>query len=152
MLDIHLENRDSFVVWGYGVETDLANNDKDIGRLWSDRKDELQTLSANPSGLYGVMWYTDNTHKRYCYVLAVQANNQGGERINNQMKQIEIPKGLYAVARFPDSTDLGEAWSEFYFKELPMRGLETDYQHGIFFEWYPVEGGIELWNPVNKIE
>lgn len=46
---------------------------------------------------------------------------------------------------------MGEAWSEFYFNELPIHGLETNHQYGIFFEWYQAEGGIELGNPVRKI-
>lgn len=152
MLEIRLAEREAFVVWGYSVETDLENNDKDIGKLWDDYKSVLESLSGNYSGLYGVMWYTDETHKSYFYMLAVQIDNMIEFPENNSIQRLEIPKGLYAIASLPTDTDLVEAWTEFYFKELPARKLETNHQHGIFFEWYPVKGGIELWNPVKQLK
>ncbi len=152
MLEIHLAEREAFVVWGYSVETDLENNDKDIGELWAGYKSELESLSCNCPGLYGAMWYTDETHKRYFYMLAVQIDNMIELPENNSIQRLEIPKGLYAVASLPGNADLIEAWTEFYFRELPARKLETNHQHGIFFEWYPAKGGVELWNSVKQLK
>lgn len=151
MLDIRLENRTPFVVWGYSVETNLENNDQDVGKLYADHKKELETLPGNQPGLFGVMWYTDEKHKRYFYMLATRFDDPGKVPAGIGMQSVEIPGGKFAVASLPEGTDLGEAWTDFYFKELPARGLETNHQHGLFFEWYPVEGEVELWNPVKQI-
>ncbi|MDR2038872.1 MAG: GyrI-like domain-containing protein [Bacteroidales bacterium] len=151
MMDIRLEEHKSFVVCGYSVLTDLENGDRDVGKLWSGHKEELQGLSGKSSGLYGVMWYTDDTHKQYFYMLAVMIDHMEKDHAGSNIQRLEIPEGLYAVASLPDGADLGEAWTEFYFKELPARRLETDHQHGIFFEWYSANGGVELWNPVKHI-
>ncbi|MCD7901254.1 MAG: GyrI-like domain-containing protein [Bacteroides sp.] len=151
MLDIRFEDHKPFIVWGYSVETNLENGDQDVGKLWSDYKNELLSLPATSPGLYGIMWYTDNTHKQYFYMLAVHVDDREEHLSNNNIQCLEIPNGLFAVASLPDDADLREAWTDFYFKELPARKLETNYKHGIFFEYYPVAGGIELWNPVKQI-
>jgi len=148
MLDIRLQNRKSFTVWGYSVETNLENSHLDVGKLWKDHKDKLQFLADSSQGLYGVMWYTDDTHKKYFYMLAIHIDDVEKVTEKKNIQRLEIPEGLYAVATLPDNADLTQAWTEFYFKELPAHELETNHQHGIFFEWYPAEGGVELWNPV----
>jgi len=121
-----------------------------VGKLWADHKDKLQALPGSLPGLYGVMWYTDESHKRYFYMLAVQMDNRDRDPVVDGIERLDIPGSLFAVASVPEGMDMGEAWGDFYYKDLPARGLETDHQHGIFLEWYPENGIIELWNPVKS--
>jgi len=146
-MKIRFENRDKFSVCGYVKETDLENAPREVGQLWDKYENELRKIPDSKSCLYGVMWYTDETHQRYCYLLGIET-----DKIQGDMVCVEIPAGYFAVATEPEEMTENEAWTEFFFKEIPSRGFMPDEQHGIYFEFYNEKGDCELWTPVKSIE
>jgi len=61
---IQLKKREAFKVYGYVTETSAENNDRDIGLLWSQDESILKKIPESKGRLYGVSWYTDESHKR----------------------------------------------------------------------------------------
>ena len=142
-MEIRFENREQFKVCGYQTETNSENNDRDLEQLWSKHENELRKNPESKSCLYGVMWYTDATHQRYCYLLGIETCNP-----QSDMVCVEVPKGHFAVATVPKEMTGIEAWTEFFFKEIPARGYAPDESHGIYFEFFDENGNCELWTPI----
>ena len=146
-MEIRFENRDKFKVCGYMTETNSENNDHDLGQLWTNHENELKQISESKSCLYGVMWYTDETHKRYCYLLGIETN-----KLRDDMVCVEIPTGHFAVATVPTGMTGVEAWTEFFFQELPAKKFIPNENHGIYFEFFDENSNCELWTPVKPID
>jgi len=146
-MEIRFEDREKFTVCGYITETSSENNDHDLRKLFTRHEDELRKMPESKSCLYGVIWYTDETHQRYCYLLGIEANKQ-----QSNMVCVEVPTGHFAVAAVPKGMTVVEAWTEFFFKEIPARGYAPDESHGIYFEFYDENGNCGLWIPVKAIE
>ena len=141
-MQIRFEDRDSFRVFGYAIETILSSCDNDVGQLWEKHKDALLALPESKSCLYGVMWYTES-HK-YFYHLGISSDTP----FNNDMTVAVIPTAHFAVATVPDGMDTVEAWTLYFEKELPSLGCTPDAEHGMYFESYRADGICELWTPV----
>ena len=146
-MEIRFENRDKFKVYGYMTETDSENNDHDLGQLWINYENELKKIPESNSCLYGVMWYTDETHKRYCYLLGIETS-----KLHDDMVCVEIPTGHFAIATVPKGMTGVEAWTEFFFQELPAKKIMPDESHGIYFEFFDENNNCELWTPIKPIE
>jgi predicted transcriptional regulator YdeE len=145
-MEIRFENRDKFKVCGYVTETNSENSEHDGGQLWINHENELREIPESKSCLYGVIWYTDETHERYCYLLGIET-----DKFQGNMVCVEVPTGHFAVAAVPKGMTEVEAWTEFFFKEIPARGYAPDESHGIYFEFYDKNGNCELWTPVKPI-
>ena len=142
-MKIQLKKREAFKVYGYVTETNAENNDRDIGLLWSQYESVLRKIPESRGQLYGVIWYTDESHKRYCYFLGFESSRE-----YNDYDFIEIPSGNFAVAKVSKKMTEMEAWTEFFYNAIPANNLVPDEKHGLYFEFYNENGNCELWAPV----
>lgn len=145
-MKIRFENRDKFKIYGYMAETNSDNNDHDLALLWTKYEMKLKQIPDSNSCLYGAMWYTDETHKQYCYLLGIETN-----KFQDDMLCLEIPTGYFAIATVPQEMTGVEAWTEFFAQELPAKRLVPDENHGIYFEFFDKNGCYELWAPIKPI-
>ncbi len=151
-MEIKIVDREKFYVCGWAVETTPEKNDQDISRLYKtffeEKKDE--TLLAHKGcqkGYYGLSWYTFE-HERYCYLLGRETEESFSAPEGALLKA--VPFATYAVARVPDGMDIKEAWTVFFYDDIPQQGFAPNEEHGFYFEYYPesVHGKCELWVPV----
>ena len=155
-MEIRLAERGAFCVCGYAVETTLAQNDADIAALYRDffengGKAALEPNKGRETGYYGVSWYMQD-HEKYCYLLGIAAGSDTAVSENAVLKR--IPATLYAVAGFPGIENIIDAWSDFFYREIPQAGLRIDKRLNVYFEYYPglVDEDYELWVPVVKVK
>ena len=146
-MKVRFENRDKFKVCGYVTETNRENDAHDVEQLWTKHENELRKIPESKSCLYGVIWYTDDAHQQFCYLLGVEADIP-----HDDMVCVEIPTGHFAVATVPEKMAGTEAWTEFFFKEIPEKGFMPDESHGFYFEFYYENGNYELWTPVKPVD
>lgn len=145
--------RDTFHICGYAVETDAAHNADDLDALYTDffgsKKDSLLRKHGGKAGFYGLMWYTQG-HERYGYLLGMEVGTECELPAGSVRKT--LPKTTYAVSRYPHEKDAIEAWSEFFFTDIPKEGYAPNEQMNLYFEFFPknVDGNYELWVPVVK--
>lgn len=149
-----LIDRDTFSVCGYAVETTAEQNSKDISDLYrdffdSDKETVLLNLQGGKKGYFGLMWYIQG-HEKYCYLLGIEVGEENQPPENSVLKK--IPKATYAVACYPHNKDAIEAWTEFFYTDIPKEGYAPNEQQNLYFEYYPesVNGDYELWVPVVK--
>lgn len=147
--------RAEFELCGYFVETGSEDNDKNINALFHDyfhqgkAKMIEQIAKNNGAEHYGLVWYTQN-HEKYCYLLGKEV--VAPEKIPLGAQLMRIPKTRYAFEAFEAEVDIIRAWSDFFYKDIPESGYEPNYEHGLWFEYYPdgIYGKYELWSPVVK--
>ncbi len=142
-MDVRFEDRGAFTISGFATQTSPATNDTDLRALWSEYKAKLISMPESSSGLYGVLWYTEN--HSYYYLLGVEA---GDAALEGAATRVEIPAARFAAVKVPGHTTPKDAWTEFFDKELPERGFAPDKEHGKYFEYYGEDGVCELWTPV----
>lgn len=155
-MEIKLLDRDTFFVCGYSVETTLAQNDKDIAALYSSFVQEgkeatLLNLNGSRKGYYGLTWYTQG-HERYCYLLGLEVGRRNAIPTNAVLK--EVSETTYAMAHFSQGENIIQAWTEFFYTEIPKTGFGVDGERNLYFEYYPgsFDGEYELWVPVVKAD
>lgn len=146
--------RETFHVCGYAAQTTAEQNDADLSALYddffdSDKEVFLRNLQGSKKGYYGVLWYTEGREK-YCYMLGVEVA-EGNKLPENAMLKTAI-KTTYAVASYPHDKDSIEAWTEFFYTDIPGGGYAVNAPLNFYFEYYPnsVNGNYELWVPVVK--
>lgn len=146
--------RDTLHICGYAAETDAAHNADDLSALYADffnngRESLLLELPGSKKGFYGLMWYTQG-HEKYAYLLGIEVDSGCTPPAGSILKT--IPKTTYAVSCYPQGKDAIEAWSEFFFTDIPKEGYAPNKQLNLYFEFFPksVEGEYELWVPVVK--
>jgi len=154
-MKIRIVERDGFCVCGHAVETNAANNNRDISELYKDffsgnREGPLMRLSGSKKGYYGLTWYTSG-HERYCYLLGIEVSGDNTPPKDAVLR--EVPASVFAVASFDRGADIIGAWNEFFYKAIPEAGYSPNEGHGYYFEYYPedVYGKYELWTPVLKL-
>ena len=148
---IQFENRDTFYICGYCVETSLETCENDLSKLWRDfdiKKEELYNVFGYKNEFYGLMWHTQN--QRYCYLVGIEA-----EKINDTPEGAVwkcVPGTYYSVAFISPTIFAVDAWTEYYEKVLPKTDYVPDTDHDINFEYYPngKYGPYQLWTPVIK--
>lgn len=96
------------------------------------------------------MWYTQG-HEKYCYLLGIEVGSDNTPPADALLKQ--IPRASYAVARYDSKKDALEAWTEFFFTDIPEAGFAPDERINLYFEYYPenAHGDYELWTPVVSV-
>ena len=146
--------RDTFHICGYVIETDASQNADDLSKLYkdffdNDKESVLLNLHGSKKGFYGLMWYTQG-HEKYCYLLGLEVGGECKPPDHTILKT--ITKTTYAVACYPHDKDAVEAWSEFFFTDIPNEGYAPNEQLNLYFEYFPesVDGDYELWVPVVK--
>ncbi|MCL2116750.1 MAG: effector binding domain-containing protein [Methanobrevibacter sp.] len=143
-MKMRFENRDTFKIFGYSKETNIENNNEDLEQLWSKHETELRKIPEGNSCLYGVIFYTDESHQNYSYFLGVELPVA---KFNN-MDHVEVPSSYFAVATVPKEMNAIEAWTEFFYKDISESGHIVNENHGIYFEFHDEKGNFELWTPV----
>jgi predicted transcriptional regulator YdeE len=146
--------RETFYICGYGVETTADKNVEDLSKLYkdffaSDKESILRDLQGSKKGYFGLMWYTSG-HERYYYLLGIEV-----DKMNEPPESaifITVPKTTYVVADYPHDKDAVEAWTEFFYTDIPKEGYIPNEQHNLYFEYFSdnVDGDYELWVPVVK--
>ena len=146
--------RETFHVCGYAAQTTSEQNEADLSALYdnffeSDKEAILRNLQGSQKGYYGVLWYTKG-HEKYYYLLGVEVA-EGNRLPENAMIKTAI-KTTYAVASYPHDKDSIEAWTEFFYTDIPSGGYAVNAPLNFYFEYYPdsVNGNYELWVPVVK--
>jgi AraC family transcriptional regulator len=152
-MDLMIEEREAFYIAGYVVETSLETCVDDISKVWKQfqrEKGNLFSTIREGEGYYGLMWYT--TDHRYCYLLGVASHQPVAEE--NELCCRAIPAGRFARVEVPEDDSVLEAWREFFDVTLPENHLAPDYEHGMFFEYYPEEysAACQLWSPIKAVE
>lgn len=144
--------RSAFHICGYAIETNLENNDNDISNLLEKFKIEgydsiLNELPLCQKGYYGLEWYTEG-HKSFFYLFGKEVGESAAAPKEAEIKL--IPSAKYIVAEIPAGTNLVDAWTEFFYKAIPVLGYEVDDRHGYYFEYYKndLSGDCELWTPI----
>ena len=145
-MEIRFENRDKFKVYGYLIESDEENFERDVEPLWKKHENELRQIPESKSCLYGVTWYTDETHQRYYYLVGIETSKP-----QSDMVCVEIPAGHFVIATIPKGMTRLEAWWK-YFEDVPSRGYAPDEKHGIYFEFFDKNRNFEIWAPVKQIK
>ena len=147
-----LVERGEFHVCGWAVDTTAADNDTDVGALYADFFDGdkhavARTMAGNHPGWFGLSWYTEN-HERYGYLLGVEVDAAVEPPAGAEVKT--LPPTQWAVASYPAGQDIMEAWTQFYFTDIPQAGWAPDDQYNLYFEYYPgdAHGNFQLWVPV----
>lgn len=153
---MELLERNTLRICGYFVETDAAHNADDLSKLYKDFFDNgkeavLRNLHGNKKGFYGLMWYTQG-HEKYCYLLGIEVGEACVPPDDAIVKT--IPRTTYAVSRYRHDKDAIEAWSEFFFTDIPNEGYAPNAPLNLYFEFFPesVDGDYELWVPVIKTQ
>lgn len=151
---MELIERETFHVCGYAVETTAADNDADVSALYKDFFDTgkeavLLGLAGSKKGYYGLSWYTQG-HDKYCYLLGIEVGRGIDAPSGALLKDLD--KTQFAVARYSHDKDIMEAWTEFFFTDIPNQGFAPNAEYNLYFEYYPddVHGDYELWVPVVK--
>jgi AraC family transcriptional regulator len=148
--------RNAFSICGCAVETNLADNNNDISKLYEKFQNEeydriLKQLPDCEVGYYGLEWYTEG-HKSFFYLLGKSVGYTATPPKGAIIKH--IPPAKYIVAEIPAETNIVDAWTEFFYKVIPDLGYEVDDQHGYYFEYYTdgLSSACELWSPVKSKE
>jgi len=139
-MDIRFENRDTFYVCGYSVETNEASLEKDVAILREKYEDRLREISPR---LYFVSWITKDDNMIYHF--SVETSD---EEIPGGMVRIEVPAARFAVATVPEKMPVLAAWHDFFATKIPSLGATIDENYGIYFEFFNENGVCELWIPV----
>jgi predicted transcriptional regulator YdeE len=149
-----LIERETFYICGYAVETNSEQNETDVAGLYedffsTDKESTLRDLQGSKNGYYGLLWYTQN-HEKYFYLLGIEVAKDNMVPENALTKTLE--KTIFAVAEYPAGKDGTEAWTEFFYTDIPEAGYAPNEQYNLYFEYYPksVNGNYELWVPVIK--
>ena len=150
-----LVERETFHVCGYAIETTASQNGEDLSKLYedffdSDKESLLLRLQSSKKGYYGLMWYTQG-HEKYYYLLGIEVGGENEPPEDAMLKT--ITKTTYAITCYPHDKDTIEAWTEFFYRDIPKEGYAPDEQHNLYFEYYPkgVDEDYELWVPVVKV-
>jgi len=151
---MELIERETFCICGYAVEMSATQNNKDVSGLYKDFFDRdkeaiLLRLQGSKKGYFGLSWYMQG-HEKYCYLLGIEVGNENEPPENALIKTLE--KTLYAIARYPHDKDIIEAWTEFFYTNIPYEGYAPNASYNLYFEYYPesVHDNYELWIPVVK--
>jgi len=146
--------REAFHICGYAVETTAAQNKEAVSKLYndffaSDKESILRGLQGSKKGYYGLMWYTEG-HEKYCYLLGIEVAGENKPPEDALLKATTTT--TYAVAHYPHDKDGIEAWTEFFYTDIPKEGYTVNEQLNLYFEYHPesVDGDYELWVPVVK--
>jgi|GEM_PF-892420 len=149
---MRLVDRGTFGVCGWAVDTTLEDNDRAISALYDDffgsgKETRLRDLDGSQPGYVGLCWYTQG-HDRYSYLLGVQADPNGEPPAGAIVKT--LGPATWAVASYPTGKNIIDAWTEFFYTDIPQAGYAPNEEYNLYFEYYPgdVHGNYQLWVPV----
>jgi len=140
-MDIRIENRNSFSIKGYLIET-LATDESYDTKSIALCKHHEEALRKRSSVLYGATWFTANGKLYYLF-----GSEQGD---TGSTDNVNIPSSVFAVATVPTDMQLIQAWVAMWEETgLPSTGYSY-IEAGTCFELFGEDGLIEIWVPVVK--
>jgi len=142
-MNMRIENRDTFYVSGYAMETSEETLEKDCALLREKYENKLRGLSPN---LYFAAWMSKD--KQMIYQLSVETAGETPEG----MTRVEVPAGYFAVGTVPKGASILATWYEFFETVESTLGVEIDVEYPIHFEYFDENGTCELWSPIVKPE
>jgi len=146
-MNIRFENKETFYISGYSVETSEATLEKDCAMLRQKYESKLRSVSDH---LYFLSWATKEG--AMTYLLGVEATGQTPATEGAICKR--VPAKRFAATIVPDGASILATWYEFFAffeKEIPsMGGGAIDLEFPFYFESFDENGVCELWIPVKE--
>ena len=142
-MDLRFENKNTFYVSGYPIETNETNLEKDCTMLREKHEDKLRSISGH---LYFLSWATQEGVMTY--LLGVESTNQTPLTEGAICK--EVPATRFAIATVPKDAPILPTWHEFFEKGIPSLGATIDTAYSFYLESFDENGGCELWIPVEQ--
>jgi len=141
-MDIRIENRNSFSIKGYLIET-LATDESYDAKSIALRKHHEEALRKRSPVLYGATWFTAD--EKLYYLFGSEQGDAGSK------DNVNIPSGVFAVATIPNDMQLIQAWVAMWEETgLPSTGYSY-IEAGTCFELFGDDELIEIWVPVVKV-
>lgn len=155
-MEINIKILDEFKIVGYGVKTNLENNEKDISNLFNDffknkKENNLKNIFNCKGGLYTLLYYTNNK-KEYYYILGKKLEKIPQSSLFKDIIIKNIPKTKYAVTKINQELDIIKGLTEDFYNEIPKLGYIPNDELGFYFEYYAkgINGDCELYVPIIK--
>ena len=146
-MEINFENRSSFYVSGYFMETSEETLEKDCAMLRAEYEDKLRAISDH---LYFLAWMTKEDVM--VYLLGVETTSQIPATEGATCK--EVPAGRFAVATVPEGEPVLATWYKFFElfeQESPaLGGAGIDLEFPFHCESFDENGVCKLWIPVKQ--
>jgi len=144
-MDVRFENKGTFYVSGYSVETSEENLEKDCAVLRRKYEDKLRSISDH---LYFIAWMTKDNVMIYHFGVETPTQSPATEGSTC----IEVPATRFAVATVPEGAPILATWHEFFAlfeQNAPVLGGATiDLEFPFHCESFDENGICELWIPV----
>jgi len=148
-MDLRFEEKSTFYVSGYPMETSEASLEKDCARLREQYEDKLRSVSDH---LYFVAYM--EKEGTMTYLLCVETTSLTPATEGASCK--EIPATRRAVVTVPEGASVLATWYKFFEmfeKEAPaLKGAAIDMVYPFHIESFDENGACELWIPVVKSE
>jgi len=146
-MEINFENRSTFYVSGYFMETSEETLEKDCAVLRAEHEDKLRDISDH---LYFLAWMTKENIM--VYLLGVETTSQIPATEGATCK--EVPAGRFAVATVPENEPILATWHKFFGlfgqESSPLGGASIDVEFPFNFESFDENGVCKLWIPVKQ--
>ena len=142
-MDLRFENRNTFYISGYPMETSEETLEKDCAMLREKYEDKLRSISDN---LYFLSWLT--TEGVMTYLIGVETTGQTPATDGAICK--EVPATRFAVATVPEGKPILATWHEFFVKGIPSLGATIDMNYSFYLESFDANNACELWIPVEQ--
>ncbi|MCL2365006.1 MAG: effector binding domain-containing protein [Defluviitaleaceae bacterium] len=142
-MDMRFENKSTFYISGYAMETNEATLEKDCAMLREKYEDKLRAISGH---LYFLSW--EAQEGVMTYLLGVETTSQTPATEGATCK--EVPATRFAIATVPKDASILATWHEFFEKGILFLNATINMNHGFFLESLSENGACELWIPVEQ--
>ena len=145
-MDIKLENKATFYVSGYAIETSEATLEKDCAMLREKYQDKLRAISDH---LYFIAWMTKDNIMVYHFGVETTSLTPATEGATC----IEVPAKRFAVATVPEGAPVLATWYKFFevFETgIPPLGVSIDLDYSFHLESFAENGVCTLWIPAKE--
>ena len=146
-MDLRFEEKATFYVSGYSMETSEETLEKDCAMLREKYEDKLRSVSDH---LYFLAWMSKENVMIYHLGVEVSDQSPATEGANC----VEVPATCFAVATVPEGAPILATWYEFFGlfeQKVPvLDGATIDLEFPIHFESFDENGICSLCIPMVK--
>ena len=143
-MDVRIENRDTFYVSGYSMETSEATLEKDCAMLREKYEDKLRSVSDH---LYFIAWMSKENVMIYHFGVETTSLTS----VTEGASCIEVPAKSFAVATVPTGAPILATWHDFFeVFEKGTLGVNIDLDYSFHFESFDENGTCELNIPIEQ--
>ena len=140
-MNARFENKNTFYISGYAVETSEATLAQDCAKLRAQYEDTLRTISNH---LYFLSYAS--AEGGMIYLLGVEAESHAPATDGATCH--EVPATRFAIAIVPKDAPILATWHDFFEKGIPALGATIDMGYQYYLESFDPSGNCELWIPV----